>query len=153
MKLQKPVILDTNIYISYLLSTQPEALIVEIVRAAFAGSFRPALPPEQIRELEGAVRSKPYLRARVSDLQFETFLQDLQLVSQTLEPIVGEVPRIFRDAKDDYLFAYATRNGLDIIVSGDRYLLDERDRWERPSILTPSEFRMVLTEIESAHET
>jgi putative PIN family toxin of toxin-antitoxin system len=151
VKLRKPVILDTNIYISYLLSTQPEGLIVEIIRAAFAGTFRPALPPEQIRELEGAVRAKPYLRARVSDLQFETFLQDLQLVSETLESIVGEIPRIFRDAKDDYLFAYATRDELDIIVSGDRDLLDERDRWERPNILTPSEFRAVLAEIESPH--
>jgi predicted nucleic acid-binding protein len=78
-------------------------------------------------------------------------VQDLQLVSETLEPIVGEIPRVFRDAKDDYLFAYATRDELDIIVSGDHDLLDERDRWERPNILTPSEFRAVLAEIESPH--
>lgn len=151
MTLTKPVILDTNIYISYLLSAQPEGLIVSIVRAMFAGAFLGALPPEQIKELDGAVRSKPYLRTRISDLRFETFLQDLQLVTVSLEPITGEVPRIFRDIKDDYLFAYATRNDLDLLVSGDLDLLEKRDRWERPAILTPAEFSAVLLEIESTY--
>ncbi|MCO5220744.1 MAG: putative toxin-antitoxin system toxin component, PIN family [Thermomicrobiales bacterium] len=151
MTLAKPVILDTNIYISYLLSAQPEGLIVHIVRAMFAGTFRAALPPEQITELDRAVRSKPYLRAKISGLQFDTFLQDLQSVTELLEPIVGDVPRVFRDVKDDYLFAYATRNELDILVSGDLDLLDKRGRWERPIILTPAEFHTVLLKIESSY--
>jgi putative PIN family toxin of toxin-antitoxin system len=149
--LTKPVILDTNIYISYLLSAQPEGLIVRIVRAMFAGTFLGALPPEQIKEFDGAVRSKPYLRARISDLRFETFLQDLRLVTVPLEPISGEVPRIFRDIKDDYLFAYAIRNELDLLISGDLDLLEKRDQWKRPAILTPAEFSSVLSEIESTH--
>ncbi len=136
-----PVILDTNIYISYLLSLKPAGVVVELIHSVFEGTVVPAIAPEQIRELSNSVRSKPYLRKRISDQVLDAFVYRLVKLGLELEPLVGDIPRVFRDPKDDYLYAYAIRDGLGIIVSGDRDVLAEKDRFKQPLILTPQEFR------------
>jgi putative PIN family toxin of toxin-antitoxin system len=136
-----PVILDTNIYISFLLSLEPSGVVVELIHSVFDGTIVPAIAPEQIRELSNSVRSKPYLRNRISESALDGLLERLLQMGLQLEPLVGDIPRVFRDPKDDYLYAYAIRDRLGIIVSGDRDVLAEKGRFEQPQILTPHEFR------------
>jgi putative PIN family toxin of toxin-antitoxin system len=141
---QTPVILDTNIYISYLLSLEPTGVVVDLLHAVFDGTVVPALPPEQLRELTNSVRTKRYLRARIPEQTFEAFLGVLLNLGIELEPLVGDIPRVFRDPRDDYLYAYADRERLQIVVSGDLDVLAERHRFALPQILTPAEVRELI---------
>lgn len=138
---QRPVILDTNIYISYLLTVEPSGVFVELLQAAFEGVFVPVTPREQLVEFTNAVHSKPFLRNRISDQSLTLFIDHLMAIAIIPDPLIGDVLRIFRDPRDDYLYAYAVRDGFDIIVSGDRGVLAERNQFEVPELLTPGEFR------------
>lgn len=146
-----PVILDTNIYISYLLSLEPTGVVAELIHSLFDGVFVPAIPPEQILELGNSVRSKRYLRERIPEQRFNAFLKRLLEFGVALDPLIGDFPRIFRDPRDDYLYAYAQRDNLSVIVSGDRDVLAEREQFDHPEILTPQEFRDLITRWESRY--
>jgi predicted nucleic acid-binding protein len=69
-------ILDTNIFVSYLLSKRADAVVViHIVESAYLNVFELLLPEEQIRELRTAVVAKPYLRARISDQEVDELIR------------------------------------------------------------------------------
>jgi predicted nucleic acid-binding protein len=63
----------------------------------------------------------------------------------------GIAPALVRDPKDDYLLAAATIADADVLVTGDRDLLDIRQLLKRPAIMTAPEFLQVLESIDGPH--
>ena len=63
----------------------------------------------------------------------------LQLLG-LLAPFAPPFPPRTRDPKDDYLLAYALRDGADVLVTGDRDLLDSGDVFAPLRIVDPGEF-------------
>ncbi len=117
------VLLDTNVLISHLLSPQRKSPVHHILEAAFLGEIDLLFPKEVLDELRKKIPEKPYLAERISPQQAEELVALLSEISEDIPTITIEIPAVTRDAKDDYLIAYALVGRADYLVTGDTDLL------------------------------
>ncbi len=97
--------------------------------------------PELIGEVRDVLTTRPRLRKWIS-------LEDATIFVDTIEFAVDLVddPDVIapttRDADDDYLIALARSHGVEVIVSGDKDLLE----WaaQDPPVVTPAHFEGLL---------
>lgn len=139
-------LIDANVFISYLLPTkdsQKSTTIQTIVEAGFSGQYTIVFPQELIAEIRKKVKEKTYLAKYITSEDVEEFVKLLETVAEFLEPITEEIPAVTRDAKDDYLLAYATVGQCDYLVSGDPDLLVLK-KVGKLQIVSPSEFYQIL---------
>ena len=112
---------DTNLLISYLISHRPpiaEVIDIHLARGDFTLLTAPVLLEELTRVLEYPRLHRYYgAEARV---RFVALIAGLSEIVDLPE----EVPRICRDPDDDWVIACAVAGEADVIVSGDRDLLD-----------------------------
>jgi putative PIN family toxin of toxin-antitoxin system len=113
------VLCDTNILISYLLSSENTGTIVKVVESAYAGDYTLVLPAEVIEELRRKVAEKAWLAARIPPETAETFITALTAIAFLPGPITEPLPQVGRDRKDDYLLAYGAVAACDYLVTGD----------------------------------
>lgn len=116
-------LLDTNIYISYLLTPQHTGAVQTIFAALGRNQFTLLLPEEVVDEILDVVANRPHLMGRVGPDKLTTFLKLLSTVAEEIPRIEQTIPAIARDAKDDYLLTYAAIGRADYLVTGDRDLL------------------------------
>jgi putative PIN family toxin of toxin-antitoxin system len=115
------VVVDTNLLVSYLIAHRPP--LAEIIDVHLAhGDFTLLTAPVLLEELD-RVLQYPRLQ-RYYDA--ETRVRFVALVAALSEVVnlPSEIPRICRDPSDDWVIACAVAGGADVIVSGDRDLLD-----------------------------
>ena len=132
------VVLDTNVFVSSLLST--EGTPAQLLNAWREGRYMlvtsPAIIAEVVEVLESPRISKKYL-VRHQDVEN---LVDVLKTDAVLVPgeagVKGSVPR---DPRDEMFLACAIDANADCIVSGDRHLLDLQTFRGIP-ILTVNEF-------------
>lgn len=138
-------LIDTNVFISYLLSAGGESGAVNQILTRFlAGEFTLLLPDALLAEIVDTVRRKPRLAVRIAPDDLEAFTAILETFGETIPRIQQPIPPVTRDPKDDYLLAYAFVGQADYLVSGDRDLLVLRDVIADVSIVTPREFAELL---------
>jgi putative PIN family toxin of toxin-antitoxin system len=114
-------VVDTNILVSYLITHRPpvaEVIDVHLARGDFTLLTSPALLEELDRVLQYPRLHRYY--------DVETRVRFVALIAALGEivDLPEEVPRICRDPADDWVIACAVIGGADVIVSGDRDLLD-----------------------------
>ncbi len=132
------VLIDTNIYISYLLAPDREGAIADTIQMILS-SMRVIVPRELIDELVGVYERKAFLRRNIAKDEFDAFVE--------LLTVVGEIPANLstppnpqsRDPKDDYLLAYALAERVDYLITGDEDLLAVQ-QIEGAQIVTAAEF-------------
>ncbi len=73
----------------------------------------------------------------------EAFINLLTSVGEQLRPMVEEIPAVTRDAKDDYLIAYALVGECDYLVTGDPDVL-VIEKIGKLQIVNPAEFQRIL---------
>jgi putative PIN family toxin of toxin-antitoxin system len=118
------VLIDPNVYISFLLaSPESRSPIVAILRAAANQEFDLVLPLEAIDELGRTVREKRHLSRRISVEDLASLIDNIMDIAVVASPLEGAIPRVVRDAKDDYFVAHAVRSSVDCLVTGDKDLL------------------------------
>ena len=117
------ILIDTNVYISYLLTHDPDNNIHRTVDVAISSNHILLLPGELIDELVQTIRSKPALTKRIDPVRFDRFLAILRLTADVLPPLNRPYPAVSRDSKDDYLLVHALLAQADVLVTGDRDLL------------------------------
>jgi putative PIN family toxin of toxin-antitoxin system len=137
------VLIDTNVFASYLLASSPSGTIGTVVRTCLGhDEIELLVPPPQIQELADTLTTKRYFRTRIPHNLIDNFIQQLTLFAQ-LPPPLEEIAAYSRDAKDDYLVAYGVVNEADYLITGDTDLL-VLDRIGDLSIINPSQFVGVL---------
>lgn len=147
------VLLDTNVLISYLLSSpHGGGSVATVVEAVLTGRITLLLPRELVDELFGKVLSKPHLAARIPPQRARSVIATLQELSEFLPP-VGEVPIVSHDPKDDYLLAYARLAAADFLVMGDDDLLALGDSVAPLRIVSPAAFAALLGEDQAPERT
>lgn len=136
------VVIDANIFISYLLSPDDRfGTIARVFESIGSGRYQLVRSERLISEIRTSVTGKPELRKRISDADLEELIALVEAVSIPLPDHPDVIaPPILRDQKDDYLLEVAHRANADYLVSGDRDLLDIRDQLDRPQIVTPRAF-------------
>ena len=135
------LVLDTNVVVSAIVWG---GVPFQLLQAAAAGTAALYTSPVLIEELRG-VLARNHLASRLAR-QRRSVDQAVELYArlcQMLEPL--DVPRIvLNDPDDDYLVAAAVAARAHLIVSGDKHLLNLKDRIAIP-VLKASEALEFLT--------
>lgn len=138
-------LLDTNIYISYLLPSTQGGPIQSIVEAAVEGAFTLLIPGELALEFSRRAATKTYLARRIASQDAEQLMNILTQVAEILPDIADAIPAATRDRKDDYLLAHALVSRAGYLVTGDEDLL-VLGEVEGVKIVRPADFLRVLRE-------
>ena len=138
------VLVDTNLFIAYLLKPHGDSFIAVLFRAISAGEVTLLLPEMLLEEIERVAKHKPNLARLISGERLEQFLEQLRLLGEEIPPITDPIPPIVRDVKDDYLIAYAVVGRADYLISGDNDLL-VLGAVGSVSIVNSGQFRQILS--------
>ena len=129
------VVLDTNVLLSGLMA--PDSTPGRILAAWFEARFDVVISLDQLAEI-GRVLAYPKIHRKLQwdEQRIEQFIRQLYIRAEVIElPAVSvEVPR---DPKDVPILATLKAAGADVLVSGDRDLLELRGQYP---IQTPAEF-------------
>lgn len=134
----KKVIIDTNLWISFLLGHQSQF----VRRVLTDPRFEVFVCEQLIREILD-VASRDKIRKHLSIADLEDLLDIIHAFCQyaTIEADVN--PTAVRDPKDLYLLALADTIGADYIVSGDADLTD-LEQYNQTRIIKLADFRQLL---------
>lgn len=133
------VVLDANVLVSAAIQRGPSHRIVGAWNER--REFDLVICPTLIGEVEDVLTMRPRLR-RWIDIDLAREYVD---VLRTFDGVVDDPshsPVTTRDADDDYLVALAREHAADVIVSGDKDLLEWRE--QRPPVQTPEAFERRL---------
>jgi putative PIN family toxin of toxin-antitoxin system len=136
-------LLDANVFISYLLSPNNSSAAIQVVEAAFTGSYQLLLPAGVVAELRGKTATKPWLASRITPDECERLVRILSSVAEILPEIKELLPEVGRDRKDDYLFAHAIVGRADYLVSGDKGV-QAVGQISDVQVMSPADFLQVL---------
>jgi len=129
------VVLDTNVLLSGLLA--PEGTPGRILAAWFEGRFDVATSIEQLAEI-GRTLSYPKIHRKLKwdENRIGQFIRQLYIRAEVvdLRSISVEIPR---DPGDTLILATLIASAADVLVSGDRDLLELRAKYP---IQAPAEF-------------
>lgn len=139
------VLIDTNVFISYLLSSHGAGAIQEIFSAWLGERFTLLVPGALLDEIVVTVGSKPQLARRIAQEDLKEFIAIIQEMSEEIPSIRRPIPAVTRDPKDDYLLAYALVGEADYLVTGDHDLLALQGQASELEILTPRQFSELLS--------
>ena len=135
------VIVDTNLFISHLLfPREPDRSAYRLVRTLLERQVTHVLIIELLQELEGAVSASTYLSQRITPDDVRRFREALLTVSEVVSLVGTPILPILRDPKDDYLLTASWKFAVDVLITGDRDLIDVRHRIGPPRIMTLAEF-------------
>jgi putative PIN family toxin of toxin-antitoxin system len=137
------VLLDANIFISYLLNLNRPGALRNIVHAVVRGDYTLLLPEALLDEFVSKIPEKPFLNRRITPEELSAFVTALSQVGEVIEEIREEIPAVTRDPKDDYLLAYAVVGEADYLVTGDQDLLVIQ-RVGDVKIITPVHFASLI---------
>ena len=137
------VLLDANLFISFLLVPSGRSVPVRIVEAAIAGRFALLLTDEILTEIRRKITTKPYLAGRISLADANAVLVALETVGELVSATGREVPVIGRDRKDDHVLIGAINGHADFLVSGDKDLL-VLGQVDGVQIVSPADFLALL---------
>jgi putative PIN family toxin of toxin-antitoxin system len=114
-------LVDTNLLVSYLISHRPP--ISELIDAHLArNDWGPLAAPILLQELD-RVLQYPRLQRYYTPEARVRYVALVAALSELVE-LPDAVPRICRDPDDDWVIACAVIGRANVIVSGDRDLLD-----------------------------
>jgi uncharacterized protein len=117
------VLVDPNIFISYLLSPKKDSFISLLFDKVAEDEITLLVPQALLVEIESVVLKKPKLLQTITKKRLTQFVQSLSTISEEIPLISDPIPQITRDPKDDFLIAYAVLGEADYLISGDKDLL------------------------------
>ncbi|MEZ4638031.1 MAG: hypothetical protein R2856_24235 [Caldilineaceae bacterium] len=88
------LLLDANIFISYLLQPDEVSSITLIVEACVVGKATLLLPEALLAELAERVIHKPYLNARIQPEELAYLVTLLRQVGETISTIESAIPAV-----------------------------------------------------------
>ena len=131
-------VLDANVFVSALIRPEgpPGQICVELLeREAFALILSTAIVDEVRRTLADP-RVRRYVR--LTPREIEAWLASVQSVAEVVEGR-HSISVVASDPDDDKYFAAAVEGDADVVVSGDRHVLEVK-QFERIRVLTPRAF-------------
>ena len=133
---QVKVVLDANVFVSAAIQNGASHRIVQSWLAGTA-RFEVVMCHELLAEICDVLTRRPRLRKWVDLDVAVAFVETIEALVDLVED-PESIEAETRDSDDDYLIALARENDVEMIVSGDKDLLE----WtaQRPPVVTPSDF-------------
>jgi putative PIN family toxin of toxin-antitoxin system len=137
-------ILDANVYISYLLRSEAEGTVAQILEKVFVQQFHLIVPDQVVDELKAVVERKLYLSRRIPMSEVDLLMDRIRQIGEPTS--AGRVSQgaYVRDPDDLYLLEAAVDSDADYLVTRDKDLLALASHLQRPQIVTPFEFLAFL---------
>ena len=128
------VLIDTNVFVSAMISAGPPR---QLVNAGRAGVFNIYTSETLLAEmLDVLSRDKFAARLRISGLTAAGIVEDIRRVSTVVSPLA--VPRVVAgDPDDDHVLAAALAGGVDLVATGDKRDLSPLGSYQGIEIVTP----------------
>ncbi len=126
------VIIDTNLWISFLIGKQLSSLKDLLVNKTIQPIFS-----SQLLEEINLVTKRPKLQKYFSAVKVAELIEFLQVIGLVIE--VKSTVNICRDLKDNYLLALAKDSNADYLITGDLNLLIIKE-FEKTKIVTYQDF-------------
>lgn len=130
------VIIDTNLWLSFLIGLKASPSICRMLTDGTVSIIMTDILQQEIM----AVASRPKFARYFAPEACERLLAFLRTRSEYYP--LGDIPARCRDPKDDYLQELARVADADILVTGDKYLIDMH-LFGRCKILTLAEFKRI----------
>jgi putative PIN family toxin of toxin-antitoxin system len=133
------VVIDANVFVSAAIQ---RGASYRIVHRWLAGeAFDLIVSNGVLAEVED-VLTRPRLTKRIAVDEALAYVRAIRILADVVEDAVV-IESLTRDPDDDYLVALAREHDADVIVSGDKDLLE----WEEqhPPVVTPVTFEQMLT--------
>lgn len=130
------VVLDANVFVSAAIQRGAPHRIVDSWLGG-AADFEVLMCPALLDEIREVLTTRPRLRKWISVETATLFVDSIATVADLVDDpdaIASET----RDPADDYLIALARSHDADVIVSGDKDLLEWQS--QRPPVVTPAQF-------------
>lgn len=137
-------VLDVNIFISYLLTPTSTGASSAVIRRLWAGDFTAITADPLFFELRHVVERSSYIRQRISSELLDALVERLVDIGEHVEVSGQRLVLPLRDPDDAYLFEMAFLADADFLVSGDLDVLALSASSERPAIVTPGQFLVML---------
>jgi hypothetical protein len=130
------VVIDTNIWISYLIG----GLLNELDEWILSGKVKIVVSEQMLKELSEVIR-----RPKFKSIFTAERVKELFALLDNYAVVVSPMQRvdICRDPKDNFLLEVALEGQVDYLVTGDDDLL-VMDSSRGTRILSPADFRKVL---------
>jgi uncharacterized protein len=122
------VVLDTNVFISAF--NWKGGIAEKIYYSAITGNFALLISPAIIREIAGKLRNK----FNWEEMKIKTKLKELIRKAEIIQPETRIC--VIDDEPDNRILECAAEGKADLIVSGDRHLLNLKKYGEIPIIRT-----------------
>lgn len=130
------VILDANVFVSAAIHNGASHRIVHSWLAGTA-EIEVVMCPTLLTEIRDVLTTRPRLRKWIPLGLAHHFVEAIEaLVDLVADPDLVEAET--RDADDDYLIALARTHNVDLIVTGDKDLLEWNS--QQPPVVTPADF-------------
>ena len=131
------VIIDCNVWISFLLGFQKE-LMYNVLRNEHIDVY---MCPQLIREIRD-VANRPKIRSRIKDEDIDQLfgLIKTYCINKT---ILQQAVVAVRDPKDLYLLSLCETLDANYVISGDKDLL-ELQTHKKTRIVSPAQFKMIV---------
>lgn len=133
------VVLDANVFVSAAIQRGAPYRIVQ--RWLAGDAFDLIVSKGVLAEVED-VLTRPRLTKRISVDDALTYVRAIRTLADVVEDAVV-IESLTRDPDDDYIVALAREHGADVIVSGDKDLLEWPE--QRPPVVTSATFEQMLT--------
>ncbi len=136
------VVLDTNTLVSGIISRGgPPRRLLDGVRTQAFDLYSSAILLAELLDVLG--RDKFARRFEVAGLTPQGIVVDLRRLVSLVEP--ADVPRVIAaDSDDDHVLACAFAARAELVVSGDRHLLDLGGNYRGIRIVSPAEAVSIL---------
>lgn len=134
--MQRLFIIDTNVLVAGLISSEPTSPTAKILDAMLEGGFLYVVSPALLAEYR-AVLLRPKLRHAhgVTEAEIDTLLTEIAANALWREP-GADAKHEAPDPGDDHLWALLASEPRAVFVTGDRLLLEKP--WPGSSIITPA---------------
>lgn len=130
------VILDTNLFISFLIGKRLKSLKSSLVNSDVILIFA----EQNIQELQIVARRDKF-RRYFHEEDVNDLIDFIQIIGKIYK--IDEYVEICRDPKDDFLLALAKKGKADYLVSGDKDLL-VLETYQKTKIIAVDEFEKIL---------
>ena len=127
------LVVDANVLASGAVDPQAESPPSLLFRELGGSRFEAIVCPELLAEVDETLR-KPYFLNRLGDAIVSDLVMGIA-EEATVLPDPTDALALLRDPDDDYLVELARSSGAEVIVSGDKDLLDHPDL--EPPVLSP----------------
>jgi uncharacterized protein len=116
------LVVDPNVLIAALISASGAP--AQLLEAARLGEILMVASPALLAELRGVLWREKF-RRYVTLGEVDEYISALSALAEVrADPPADDVPQVCRDPDDDYLITLARAAGVQLLVSGDRDLLD-----------------------------